>query len=240
MSRQIWRISMALAVALASVLASLLTGCSVGGQRHAVEIPNEDLPSVLSEPSASSPAASVSPSIVQSPSSASSSLVTSPPPSSEEIVTPTSTIYLVDDRTDKLVAVHRPRTQTATLTGLVQSLLSGPTAAESAAGLATAINTSPTLNKISTNGSLATIDLSASFGEIRGPGEVLATAQVVMTAASFPGIDSVLFSLDGTPTSVPLVSGELSSAPLTFSDYATLLAGATLSSSPSPSPSPSP
>jgi hypothetical protein len=37
----------------------------------------------------------------------------------------------------------------------------------------------------------------------------------------------VLFTLDDTPTAVPLVSGVLSSAPLTFADYASLLATAT-------------
>lgn len=214
MSRRIF----AMLATLVALAACLLTGCSVGGQRHAVEIPAHDVPSVLAEPFSSPPAPSVSPSQLQS----------TPPPSG--VLAPTSTIYLVDDKTDKLVAVHRPRTQTASLTGLVHTLLSGPTEAESATGLTTAINTSPTLNRITIDGPVATIDLSASFGQIRGPGEVLATAQVVMTAVSYPGTEAVMFSLDGTPTSVPLVSGELSSAPLTFADYASLLAGAAGSS----------
>ena len=36
---------------------------------------------------------------------------------------------------------------------------------------------------------------------------VIASAQVVLTAVSYPGTESVLFTLDGTPTAVPLVSG---------------------------------
>jgi hypothetical protein len=188
------------------LLLCAVSACGVGSQQHAVEIPSDDLPSVLEEPSGSG-----------SPSASPPSPSTGIPPLSS------STIFLVDDKTKTLVAVDRPRAQTATITALVKSLLTGPTTAESAAGLTTAINTSPTLNKITLDGSLATVDLSSSFGEIRGAGEVLATAQVVMTVVSYPGTDSVQFSLDGTPTSVPLVSGVLSSGPLTYDDYASLL-----------------
>lgn len=194
------------------LLLSAVGACGVGSQKHAVEIPSDDLPTVLEEPSSSPP-----------------SSPTPPAPSSGLPALTSSTIYLVDDKTKTLVAVDRPRAQTATVTSLVKALLAGPTTAESAAGLTTAINTSPTLNKITIDGPLATVDLSSSFGEIRGAGEVLATAQVVMTVVSYPGTNAVQFDLDGTPTSVPLVSGVLSSGPLTYSDYASLLSGASRS-----------
>jgi spore germination protein GerM len=197
-----------------------VAGCGVGGQQRAVVIPSGDLPSVLSGPLGSpSATSSHEPPTSSGPASAGAS-------SSPSIIGSSlaSSVYLVDDKTNRLVAVHRSRNQTATLSTLISTLLSGPTEAESAAGLTTAINTSPTLNKITIQGPLAIIDLSSSFGEIRGAGEVLASAQVVMTAVSYPGTESVLFTLDGTPTAVPLVSGVLSSAPLTFADYASLLA----------------
>jgi spore germination protein GerM len=180
----------------------VLAGCAVGGQQHATQIPSGDLPSVLLQPSESP---STSPSVPQL----------------------SSTIYLIDDKRKTLVAVHRPRTQTSTLTGLIRSLLKGPTDAEAAAGLTTAINTSPTLNKVTIDGSGATLDLSSSFGEIRGPEQILATAQLVMTAVSFPGTDSVEISLDGVPASAPLPpNGALATGPLRLADYASLLAGA--------------
>jgi len=196
------------------LLLCALGACGVGSQQHAVEIPSDDLPSVLEEPSGSP-----------------SSSATAPTPSTGASALTSSKIYLVDDKTKTLVAVDRPRSQTVTITSLVKSLLNGPTEAESAAGLTTAINTSPALNKITLDGPLATVDFSASFGEIRGTGEVLATAQVVMTVVSYPGTNAVQFSLDGTPTSVPLVSGVLSSGPLTYSDYASLLVNASPSRS---------
>jgi spore germination protein GerM len=73
---------------------------------------------------------------------------------------------------------------------------------------------------------VATVDLGSTFGDIRAPDQVLATAQVVMTAASFPGVDSVQISLDGKAAQMPLADGTLSWSPLTFADYASLLAGA--------------
>lgn len=211
---------------VAAVLAMAATGCGVGAQQRAVVIPSGDVPTVLTAPvsSASAPPSSTEPA-PSSPSSLGPSSIgaTTPATTSSPVA---SAVYLVDDKTNRLVAVHRSRAQTATLRTLVETLLTGPTEAESAAGLTTAINTSPTLNKITIQGSLAIIDLSSSFGDIRGAAEVLASAQVVLTAVSYPGTESVLFTLDGTPTAVPLVSGVLSSSPLTFGDYASLLATA--------------
>jgi spore germination protein GerM len=188
---------------LVAAMLLALAGCGVGSQRHAVAIPSGDLPSVLLQPAASPSASVVS-------------------------QTPTSTIYLVESK--HLVGVHRPRSQTETVTSLIRSLLKGPTDAEAASGLSTAINTSPTLNKVTVVDSVAIVDLGSSFGDIRGPEQVLATAQVVLTAVSFPTVSSVQISLDGTPAAVPLADGTLSTAPLDASDYASLLGTA----SPSP------
>lgn len=182
----------------AVVMACALAGCGLGGQRHAVVIPSDAVPSGL--------LASAEPSTPQS-----------------TVLVPTSTMYLVNGT--NLVAVHRPRTQTATLQGLITTLLKGPTDPESADGFSTAIDTSPTLLGVSIDSSeLATINLSGSFGDIRGTEQVLATAQVVMTAVSFPGVTAVQISLDGVPTAVPLANGTLFSGPLRASDYASLLA----------------
>lgn len=188
-------------VILATVVAVLaVAGCGVGAQPHAVVIPSDAVPSLLLAPPESS----------------------SPPPAAQTL---TSTIYLVND--SQLVAVHRSRTQTATLRGLIDSLLKGPTDAEASTGLSTAINPSPTLNDVTVDqNAIATVDLSSSFGDIRGSEQVLATAQIVMTAVSFPGVSAVQISLDGAPAKVPLADGTLAVEPLRASDYASLLAGA--------------
>jgi spore germination protein GerM len=205
------------------VVGLALAGCGVGAQQHAVVIPSGDVPTALGLPLTSPSPVPSSPSLISPSSSPPSEGVSLPSTSGS---TRAASVYLVDDATNRLVAVHRSRNQIATLATLIHTLLSGPTEAESAAGLTTAINTSPTVNKITIQGSLAIIDLSSTFGDIRGAAEVLASAQVVLTAVSYPGTDSVLFTLDGTATAVPLVSGVLSSSPLTYSDYASLLAPA--------------
>ncbi len=122
-----------------------------------------------------------------------------------------------------LVAVHRPADATPTLSALLGSLLPGPTEAETQSGLATAINISPVLNQVTISGSAAKIDLASTFGDIRGQEQILAVAQIVMTAVSYPGIDAAQISLDGVPADVPLADGTLASRPLVRSDYEHLL-----------------
>ena len=209
----------------AVVAVLLLAGCGVGSQRHATVIPSGELGLFETSSSSPSPSAAVTapPSPMPSVASSPVSPVISGPPS----VAPTSTIYLVSN--NALVAEFRPRNQTSTLDRLIRTLLQGPTDAEASRGISTAINTSPTLNRITIVNSIATIDLSKSFADIRPPDQVLAAAQVVMTAVSFPGVDAVQISLDGQPASLPLADGTVATQPLTYWDYASLLAGATRS-----------
>jgi hypothetical protein len=201
-----------------------LAGCGIGGQRHATVIPSDDVPLLET----TSPSPSSSPSQTLSPVSPPPSVFYSPSP--PPAGAPASTIYLVSN--NSLVAEFRPRTQVSTLDRLIRTLLQGPSDAEASQGISTAINTSPALNRVSVVNSIATIDLSKSFGDIRSPDQVLATAQVVMSAVSYPGVDAVLISLDGKLTQMPLADGTLTAEPLTYWDYASLLAGA----KPAPSP----
>jgi hypothetical protein len=207
----------ALALLLLAVWA--LAACGVGPQQRATVIPSGELPSLEQSPSA--PPSSTPPSATPTPSP-----VTPSPSelSSPAFVVPSSTLYLVSNAA--LVGEFRPRTQTATLPDLLRALLRGPTDAEASRGISTAINTSPDLLGVIVQDGVATVDLSGTFGDIRAPDQVLATAQVVMTAASFPGVDSVQISLDGKAAQMPLADGTLSWSPLTFADYASLLAGA--------------
>ena len=128
----------------------LLTGCGVGIQSHATSIPSRAIPPELLSPRET------------------------PPPSASQPAS-TSTIYLV--RNGVLVGVHRPADETSTLSALLRSLLQGPTDAETQSGLVTAINTNPVLNRVTVSGSIASIDLASTFGDIRGQEQILATAQ---------------------------------------------------------------
>lgn len=197
----------------AGLTAMLLTGCGVGIQDHSTSIPSHAIP-----PELLSPRGTPAPSAAQ--------------PAS------TSTIYLV--RNGIVVGVHRPADETSTLSALLRSLLQGPTDAETQSGLVTAINTNPVLNRVTFSGSIATIDLASTFGDIRGQEQILATAQVVLTAVGYPGIDAVQISLDGAPADVPLTDGTLVSQPLVRSDYSQLLLPPLPDSSAPASAAPSP
>lgn len=188
------------------LVGALVASCSVGSQRRAATIPSREIPGALLSPAEPS--------------------ATSPSPQA-----PTSTIYLIQGQ--RLIGVPRPQEPPQTLAALLRSLLRGPTDAEAASGLGTAINTGPILNSVQVTESLATIDLGASFGDIRGQSQVLAAAQVVLTATSYPGIGEVLISLDGVSAEVPLADGTLASRPLAASDYTGLVG-------PIPAPTPSP
>jgi spore germination protein GerM len=185
------------ALLLTTLALGAITGCGVGAQTAAHPIDSGDLPSAL----LSSSAATVSSAAAQ---------------------VPSSTIYLVQG--DGLVSVRRPTSRTGDLAGLMTSLLQGPSTAESEHGLSTAINTDPVLNQVSVQGDTATVDLGSAFGDIRGQQEVLAAAQVVLTAVSFPGVSQVDITVDGAETDIPLADGTLTTAPLDRADYAPLLA----------------
>ena len=193
---------------LAGLVTVLLAGCGVGVQDHATAIPSRAIPAELLSPK-------------EVPSASASQRAA------------TSTIYLV--RNGILVAVQRPADTTPTLSALLGSLLAGPTGAETQSGLVTAINISPVLNQVTISGSTANIDLASTFGDIRGQEQILAVAQVVMTAVSYPGIGRVQISLDGVPADVPLADGTLASRPLVRSDYEQLLLPAPPASSASAS-----
>lgn len=54
--------------------------------------------------------------------------------------------------------------------------------------------------------------------------DVLALGQIVCTLTSVAGVDTMTFTHDGIPIAVPRADASLSPGPLTFGDYATLVA----------------
>jgi hypothetical protein len=102
----------------------------------------------------------------------------------------------------------------------MEALMAGPTAAEVAAGVGTAIPSGTTYNGLDIDDGLATVDLS---GEYESGGGTLSltvrVAQVVYTLTQFDSVQEVSFMLDGEP--VPVLSGDgiVLDEPVTRDDY---------------------
>ncbi len=132
-------------------------------------------------------------------------------------------IYLVRD--DQLVHVTRDLPSPATLETILESLVSGETEPEDRAGLRSSIPVGTVLLAIRVDEGVAHVNLSSDFAAVGGEQELLAVAQVVLTASRFDGVDGVVFELDGVRTDVPLPSGALATDPVTQDDYGELVDG---------------
>lgn len=116
----------------------------------------------------------------------------------------------------------------------VDQLLAGPTRAEVAGGLRTAL--SPQHLTVLTgpdDDGTVTVTVTRGFTGIGGGNQLLAVAQVVWTVTQFPRVDDVLFALDGGLVAVPTDDG-LTDRPVVRSDFSSVAPAA--SSSPSRHP----
>jgi hypothetical protein len=93
------------------------------------------------------------------------------------------------------------------LATVLRALLAGPTDTESAAGLQSALTTQTTVLGANIAGGTATVNLGGTFGQLVGPPQIQAVAQVVFTASALPGVTGVTFELSGQPVEVPVASG---------------------------------
>jgi len=111
----------------------------------------------------------------------------------------------------------------AGLVTVLQALVDGPTAAETTVGLQGEIPTQTrVLSGTGLTGSLATVDFSATFGQLAGQSQIEAIAQVVYTVTgNLPGVTGVTFEIGGQPASVPLPDGALVTT-ATRASYASL------------------
>ena len=117
------------------------------------------------------------------------------------------------------VAVRRLPADVNVVRRAVDALVSGPTTAEQAAGLSTAV---PSLSRVRTmrleQGDVAVVDLTGSFAAL-GPSNSaeLRLAQIVYTVTTFPV--SVSFYIDGRPAKA-IAGLVLPDRPLTRDDFA--------------------
>lgn len=128
-----------------------------------------------------------------------------------------TSVFLVDN-SDYLVEVRRQ------LPGEVRvaigSLLTPPTEAEVDSGLRTAIASTIVLRSVAgPEAGLVTIDLTSEASDISPDIPRLALAQLVYTATALPGVDGVLFQVDGQACEVPTGEGQSTAEPLSRVDY---------------------
>jgi hypothetical protein len=132
-------------------------------------------------------------------------------------------VFLV--QAEHMVKVMR-RAPRADLTGTLGVLLAGPTESEVGARIRTAISPQTDLRSARLDGDTAVVDLSGAFVEVGGEEQILAVAQVVLTATAVPGVSRVRFLLDGQSVEIPRSDGTLTSESLGAADYEGLRAAA--------------
>jgi germination protein M len=140
-----------------------------------------------------------------------------------------TTIYLL--RGERLTSVHRVVAETEDLeqaaAQAVEALVAGPTAAERAAGLGTAIPTGTRFLGLDIGRDrIATVDLSSEFES--GGGTLSMTARLAQVACTLDNVvpldiaDGTRFRLDGKPVDVFSGEGIVLDEPVTCADYADL------------------
>jgi spore germination protein GerM len=105
------------------------------------------------------------------------------------------------------------------LRNVLLALLEGPTDEESKQGIRTAVRGRDLLLSAIPDGSVAHVDLDSSFADVVKIDQVEALGQIVFSATGVPGIDSVVFSLDGRPVQSFREDGSLIDRPLQRSDF---------------------
>ena len=128
-----------------------------------------------------------------------------------------TSVFLVDNN-DYLVEVRRQLPGEVRVA--VGSLLTPPTEIEVNSGLSTDISPSVSLRGVvGPEDGLVTIDLRSDGTD--GSPEIsrLAFAQLVYTATSVPGVNRVLFQVDGQAREVPTGEGQSTAQPLSRADY---------------------
>jgi spore germination protein GerM len=147
--------------------------------------------------------------------------VTSPSPLPTATGSYSETLYLVKD--GHIVAQIRHIASESSLEDLVADLLAGPTEAESAAGMSSAL-VNVRVTGVRLESGYATVDLAAPIEGGGGNDELLAYAQVVCTLTARRDVIGVTFTRAGKPIDVPRGDSAVSPGPLTASDYADLIA----------------
>ncbi len=187
---------LALAVAVVSP-----TGCGVPSQNRATLARPEDVPFDL---------------LAEVPETTSSTVAGSPSGSTMA----KATIFLVQG--ERLAPVERDVPAPASGEVVIEALSRGPTRAEAALGLRSALVGSDVIRSIGISGGIANVDLGPGFTDIVGRDQIMALAQIVSTVTGLPGVGRVRFTLDGNPVGILRGDGAVTTETVSRYDYATL------------------
>jgi hypothetical protein len=133
-------------------------------------------------------------------------------------------------RNGKLFVTQRTVPATAGVgRATLERLLTGPSAAETTAGLRTQIPAGTTLRGLRISAGIATADLSSSFESAASPSAMpLRIAQVVYTLTQFPTVTGVRFAINGQAKTI--VGGVPVQSPQTRAMYGGYLPAITVQS----------
>jgi Immunoglobulin-like domain of bacterial spore germination/Sporulation and spore germination len=167
-------------IAMAAILAALTTACAESGAQPLGPAPGDGTPSPSSSTSPTGSPATPSP---------------SPAPAQN------MTYELWFDYDGYLFVTHRTERFTPAVGArALEVLLEGPTNAESAAGVNSAINPGTRLLGLTIDEGVATVNLDGTFiGEETPAIAVGSLAQIVYTLTQFDRVDGVVFEVDGVP-----------------------------------------
>lgn len=154
--------------------------------------------------STSAPSSTSAQSTPSLPSTSSSSAAVAPTSAATTVPTGRIDVRVYFMHGDYIDVAHRSvATTPGVAAAAVNELLAGPTPAESAAGLATAVPTGTRLIGLDISGRIATVDLSGAFATGGGSMSMVGRlAQVTFTLTQFPTVGGVVFRVDGRPVSV--------------------------------------
>jgi spore germination protein GerM len=124
--------------------------------------------------------------------------------------------------TNQLQPVGRNVSTPAPITAILAAMLAGPSRAEAASGIATAIPNDVAVLSATANatGTVVTVNMNTAFGAITGNNAEEAVAQMVATvAAAYGPSTGVLFEIAGQRTSVPVANASLKPGPVYLLEF---------------------
>ncbi len=192
--------TLAAALVLAATVAVALPGCGIPTEDEATLAPPADVPFDL--------------------------LAEVPETTSTTLSSPTgasmtkATIFLVQG--ERLAPVERDVPAPASGESVIEALGRGPSRAEAALGLRSALVGSDVMRSIGISGGIASVDLGTGFTDIVGRDQIMALAQIVSTVTGLAGVGRVSFTLEGVPVGVPRGDGAVTTESVSRDDYALL------------------
>ncbi|MGA7419398.1 MAG: GerMN domain-containing protein [Acidimicrobiales bacterium] len=189
----------AMVIVLATLVGAVLAGCGIPASSGPQAIPQGNVPPRLLNP---------------------------PPTSTTVPVGVTEPIFLVDP-TLHLIARNRNIAPPANLSQVLNALLLGPTAGESLGGIQSFVSGTSNRAIATVANGVATIDFVTNPVQVVGSTQtLLGIAQIVFTATTQPGVNSVLFQIAGQPIDVPTApDGALVATPVGQAQYKPQISG---------------